>query len=483
MQQALDGNTRPGDEPPKALSATTPTPPTPPASGAPAGTVAETETETDTETETGVDVDPGDAKAASAPTQEEGQAQEAPAAASSPVPPSAEPPQAEPEPKPEPKPESKPEPEPEPESQPEPEPESQPQAQAARAVRAQTTQTSVTPSASPIFVSSIIYETVRLDAVELTNRFRDTILEKLRIRLEGKCSRHGYIKANSVEVMRVAPGMVRAFSLNGDAIFNVQVRADVCNPPVGSVVAGKVVRTNRFGVLVSVMQEEDEGVIDGAEQTATRRRHHHASVMDVIVAKQASFKSFVDLAALQPGDMVAMEIVGKKYAVNDDHICAIGKVLARIEDAGGADPVALDAIVTPDDAEARRRRKNVGADAGDETDDGRRRGGADDGSDAEDGDGEADEENVGLDDDSDGGDNEEGDNDDDGDEEDDEEGDEEDDGEGDGDGEDGEAATSDVASTNGSTFRMSSEDFGDDYDGASGGDGEDDDEQGLSDDA
>ena len=175
------------------------------------------------------------------------------------------------------------------------------------------------PTMTSIFFKSILTETIRLDCTEMNNKFRQTIADKVKMRLEGRCSRHGYIKDDSVEVLSIAPGIVRKFSLNGDASFDVQIRAEVCNPAIGSIVAGQVVKTNRYGVLASIY-------IKGSPR----------KVMDVFISKQSSFKSIVDLSALEQGSNIAIEIVGKKLSMNDDRICAIGRVVSML-DQNGAD--------------------------------------------------------------------------------------------------------------------------------------------------
>lgn len=195
----------------------------------------------------------------------------------------------------------------------------------------------------PIFFKCNITESVRLGCNELNSVFRETILEKCKSRLEGKCSRHGYIKKDSVEVLHIAPGLVRSFSLNGDAIFIVQVQAEVCNPPIGSIVPGTVVRSNRFGVLATISSSDGD---DG-------------KVMEVIIAKQTTFKSVVDLTTLANGQGVAIEIIGKKFSINDNHICGIGKIVRLLDDQSTQTVVAEGVMSEDTDTESVDDRSDI----------------------------------------------------------------------------------------------------------------------------
>ena len=51
-----------------------------------------------------------------------------------------------------------------------------------------------------IFSRSIIREKVKVLPREIGSNIRDVILSKLKNKLEGTCSRHGYVKPGSVKI-------------------------------------------------------------------------------------------------------------------------------------------------------------------------------------------------------------------------------------------------------------------------------------------
>ena len=189
-----------------------------------------------------------------------------------------------------------------------------------------------TTNESDIFSESILTEKVRLSPDQLASDLRDVIFDIVRERNEGRCSRYGYIRPGSVRVLKVSAGRVRMVSLNGDVIFTVQFKADVCNPVVGTVVKAVIRNTNKFGILAEVgfvKMEEDREVT--------------VPVMEVIVTKQGvGIASAVNLERLRVGEAINVEILGKKYELNDLKICAIGKVVETAFKGGADDDLPQD---------------------------------------------------------------------------------------------------------------------------------------------
>ena len=176
------------------------------------------------------------------------------------------------------------------------------------------------PSES-IFVGSILTDNIKLRPNQLANNYRDVILTTLRTSQEGICTKHGYVKPGSIELYKVAAGKMRMISLNGDTIFQVQYKADVCNPAVGTILKAKVMNTNKFGILAEYgidVLEEDGSVV-------TR------PVVEVIITKQtAGIISVRDLNAIKIGDEIDVELLGTKFELHDKKICGIGRLVEAV---------------------------------------------------------------------------------------------------------------------------------------------------------
>jgi DNA-directed RNA polymerase subunit E'/Rpb7 len=128
-------------------------------------------------------------------------------------------------------------------------------------------------------------------------------------------------------VHRIVSGRVEAVSLNGDVRYDVQYFASVCNPPVGSVLPARVVNLNRFGVLTHSGIQQPDGTF--------------VAVVESIITKQAlGLPSEVDLETLSVGDNVFVEIVGKKFELDDEKISVIGRVVMQQKSSHKATAVA-----------------------------------------------------------------------------------------------------------------------------------------------
>ncbi len=159
--------------------------------------------------------------------------------------------------------------------------------------------------ADNIFMRMLLSDKVKLEPAFLSKRYKDEVLRRLKLRLEGVCSRHGFIKPNSIQIHKVCMGKVELISLNGNVQFDVSFYADICNPLIGSVIKSKVLNVNKFGILA-----EAEGVVE------------------IIIAKNSiGIQSEVDLNKIRIGDELLVEVVGKKFELNDKKISLIGRVV------------------------------------------------------------------------------------------------------------------------------------------------------------
>jgi len=158
-----------------------------------------------------------------------------------------------------------------------------------------------------IFIKSLLAENVKLPANKINKNYKDVILQELKNKIEGKCTKHGYIKNNSVEISSIQAGTVEMASLNGNMIFQVKFYAEVCNPVVGSVVKCIVTNINKFGILAEVKP-----------------------VLEIIIAKNTvGIKSEIDLDNIKIGDYVFVEVVGKKYELGDARISIVGRIVTQ----------------------------------------------------------------------------------------------------------------------------------------------------------
>lgn len=167
-----------------------------------------------------------------------------------------------------------------------------------------------------IFVKAILSDRITVSASYLHRGIKQEISGILKRNFEGKCSHHGYIKLNSIDVVHMSSGKIQDFSLNGAINYNVKFSADVCNPSVGSILEATVVNSNRFGIMA-----ECYTVVEGAR---------HPVIEVVVVANQSSETSNeLDIQKIRKGQTLRVEVLGKKFELNDKKLSVVGRILSK----------------------------------------------------------------------------------------------------------------------------------------------------------
>jgi DNA-directed RNA polymerase subunit E'/Rpb7 len=165
-----------------------------------------------------------------------------------------------------------------------------------------------------LFVRVIVRDVVKLSARAITGDLNKDIFQHLVEKCEGICTRHGYIRKGSIEVLKVSLGKVEMVTLNGDVSFSVQYAADVCSPAIGSTVKAKIINMNKFGLLAEAGIRSSDGV--------------YTPILDIIIVRQMiTTGSDVDLDRIRINDTVTIEILGCKYDLKDKKMSVVGRIL------------------------------------------------------------------------------------------------------------------------------------------------------------
>ncbi len=164
-----------------------------------------------------------------------------------------------------------------------------------------------------VFNRILCKETIKLEPKFLSSGFRNEILKRLKTKVEGICSKHGYIKHDSIEIYKITPGVVELISLAGNIVFDVYFYADICNPMIGSVLNASVSNINRFGILA---------------EAGYFLKDEYVSILEIIIAKNSvNIQSDINLDDVKIGDEIKIEIIGKKFELGEKKISAIGRAV------------------------------------------------------------------------------------------------------------------------------------------------------------
>tara|TARA_Y100000389_G_scaffold204275_1_gene256006 strand:- start:606 stop:1352 length:747 start_codon:yes stop_codon:yes gene_type:complete len=157
-------------------------------------------------------------------------------------------------------------------------------------------------------------DTVKIAPWLLNADYKKNILKVLKNKYEGICSKFGYIKQNSIELLSVHKGFIELSTFHGYVLFEIEFNASICNPSIGSIVKCKVKNINAFGLLCT------SGIIE-------QGKYHN--ILNIIIPKQDSqFTNDPDvLQNISINDEINVEILGKKYILNNTNINVFGKVI------------------------------------------------------------------------------------------------------------------------------------------------------------
>lgn len=165
------------------------------------------------------------------------------------------------------------------------------------------------------FVRSLIRDTVLVKPQFIGANYKDVIQHQLQGRYDGACNSHGYVLSGSISIHKVSLGRVEAVSLNGDVSYDVHYFASICNPPVGSRMRVRVINMNKFGIL-------GHGGVYASDGT-------FVPVVEAIVTRQlgSMVASEVNLDTVQVGDMVNIEVIGKKFELFERKIAVVARIV------------------------------------------------------------------------------------------------------------------------------------------------------------
>lgn len=167
---------------------------------------------------------------------------------------------------------------------------------------------------SKMFMPIKFNTTVILTPKELNKNFDSTILSKVKSTLENNCSKHGFIKKDSIKVIKRTAGYFKESHLNGNIAYDLSCIAEICNPTQDSVIKCIIKAKNNLG-LRAIGTFED------------------MSILEVIIPRITSgIQSEVNIDEVNIGDSVNVRVCGKKFTLYDKMISIVGKIIKDKEE-------------------------------------------------------------------------------------------------------------------------------------------------------
>jgi DNA-directed RNA polymerase subunit E'/Rpb7 len=155
-------------------------------------------------------------------------------------------------------------------------------------------------------------EQVSLTPDDLSKAIRsidEILLNKVKLKLENKCSRHGYVIKDTLKLLSRSLGKSSSGRFIGDFVYYIQVQGSVLNPPDGIVVEGEVIRKNKMGIYITYK--------DAIRVIVPR---------DLNIGNEAFDK-------IEIGDTIRVEIKKSRFQVNDESILSVGTFVESVSSA------------------------------------------------------------------------------------------------------------------------------------------------------
>ena len=150
------------------------------------------------------------------------------------------------------------------------------------------------------------------------------LLEKLKQKLENKCSKHGFVLSNSLKILSRSMGKASVGRFTGDYAFYVQIQGNVLNPPDGVVLEGEVISKNKMGIYCN-----------------------YKNAIRVIVPRDLHIGNN-EFDSINVGEKIKVEIKKSRFQVNDDTILSVGIFINKSGDISAESKFEEDDIVLED---------------------------------------------------------------------------------------------------------------------------------------
>ncbi len=190
--------------------------------------------------------------------------------------------------------------------------------------------------------SAIFEEKIYLSPKDLNSLAKKTIddllLEKIREKLENRCSQHGFVIPSagtnkSVEIISRSMGSLENGRYTGNVVYHIEAKGRVYNPANGTRIVGTILKRNKMGLYII-----------------------YRDAIRVLVPRDLHLGN-EEFEALEVGDSIEIEIRKSRFQIHDQFILSVGVYIQRKESDDGLEksapaPAPAPALALPEPAPA-----------------------------------------------------------------------------------------------------------------------------------
>tara|TARA_Y100000389_G_C17368046_1_gene467422 strand:- start:47 stop:607 length:561 start_codon:yes stop_codon:yes gene_type:complete len=158
-----------------------------------------------------------------------------------------------------------------------------------------------------IFMKNILTRKIILPFQSVGSNIKENIIKILEQESYNKCSKEGYIKNNSINILSYSSGVVE----ENHVVFDVSFECDICHPVEGQLIKCQVQNITRAGIKAVYIKEKKSPII-----VFIARDHHYSN---------ESFNK------LKENDDITIKVIGIRYELNDEFISVLGELKQKIK--------------------------------------------------------------------------------------------------------------------------------------------------------
>lgn len=153
-----------------------------------------------------------------------------------------------------------------------------------------------------LYILQIITRKINIPFNIIGNNIKQVLQKKLELELEGKCSKEGFIKTNSVRVINYSAGII-----DGDTVlFHVVLECLICHPVEGMKFKINVSSITKAGIRGFTKEE--------------------ISPVDVFISRDHHYSNKY-FNTVKINDDINVRVIGIRYEINDEKISVLAELL------------------------------------------------------------------------------------------------------------------------------------------------------------
>lgn len=158
-----------------------------------------------------------------------------------------------------------------------------------------------------IYFNCVLNKKIVIQPKFLNENLDEYIYQYLKKNVEGKCLHEGYVKHDSIKIIKKSIGSISGNRFTGDITYNIIFTADLCNPVIGNIIECKVKFINKLGILAN------------------------NDPIKVIVGKQFHINDN-EMNKINENDIIKVQVIAKKFNLNEKEIRVVAKLYSEHED-------------------------------------------------------------------------------------------------------------------------------------------------------